>query len=216
MLERRRLVLQVGAIAFAGRCGAATAPVQIHQTGDQDEGRANHAQPGRGIDIGLEEGGRDDVLNLRRARQRVHREGERTQRNRAGDQALGNITGLEHFSGERVDRKHHNKQRHTAIGQDAADQHDGQHGPLPPDGTYHGRDDGLGKARQLDHFAKHGAEQEHREIQFDEADHLVHEQAGEHGRDQMRVDQQHGAQGRHRGKKNHAEAAVGHQHQKAQ
>jgi hypothetical protein len=45
-------------------------------------------------------------------------------------------------------------------------------------------DDRLREARDLDQLAEDRAEQEHREIQLQEADHLVHEQAGEHRRDQ--------------------------------
>jgi hypothetical protein len=38
---------------------------------------------------------------------------------------------------------------------------------------------GLREARQLDHLPEHGAEQEHGEVELHEADHLVHEDAGE-------------------------------------
>ena len=53
--------------------------------------------------VGLEERGRDDVLDLRRAGQRVHGEGERAQRDGAGDQPLRDVA-LPEQSPRRTDR----------------------------------------------------------------------------------------------------------------
>jgi len=65
-------------------------------------------------------------------------------------------------------------------------------------------------------LAEHRTEQEHGEIQLDEADHLFHEDAGEGGRDRTGVGQQHGTEGGDGGEQDDAVAAVGGKHQKPQ
>src|SRR5690606_38056937 len=138
------------------------------------------------------------------------------QRDRARDQALGDIALAEQFGGKGVYREHHHEQRHPAIGEQRADQHDRQHRALRAnhaDGRGHDR---ARESRDLDQLAEHRAQQEHREIQLQEADHPVHEQAGEHRRHQRGIGQQHRAHRRHRREQDDAVAAVSDQHQEAQ
>jgi hypothetical protein len=87
---------------------------------------------------------------------------------------------------------------------------------LPAKHLDHRRYDRLGKPRQLDVLAEDSAQHEHREIIFDEADHLFHEDAGKHRRHQRGVGQQHRAHGGNRREQDDAVAAVGHKHQKNQ
>ena len=57
----------------------------------KNERGAREPQPRRRPGGGLEEGRRDDVLDLRASRQRIHREGERAQRDRPRDEALRDL-----------------------------------------------------------------------------------------------------------------------------
>src|SRR3954454_2039519 len=50
-----------------------------------------------------------------------------------GYQPLRDTTGPEHLGCEWICGEHDDEQRHAAIGQDGADEHDGQHGPLLAD-----------------------------------------------------------------------------------
>ena len=104
----------------------------------------------------------------------------------------------------------------AAVGQQGADDDDRQDRAARAEQADRRGDDRLGEPRQLDHLAEDRAEQEHREVVLQEPDHLVHEQAGEHRRDQRRVGQQHRAQGGHRGEQDDAVAAVRDQHQEGQ
>ena len=51
-------------------------------------------------------------------------------RDRAGNQSLRNVALPEHLGRERVDREHHDEQRYATIGQDRADDDNGQDGPV--------------------------------------------------------------------------------------
>jgi hypothetical protein len=216
VLEGFRLVGMAFAITFTGRGSAATAPFEIAQATNQDEDGTDHAQPGSGVNVGLEEGGRDDVLDLRRAGQGIHREGEGAQRNRAGNQALGNAALTEHFSRKRIDREDHDKQRDAAVSQDGADDDDGEHRPLATDDLDHRGNNRLREAGEFNHLAEDRAEQEDGEEVFDEADHLVHEEAGKHRRHHVGVDKQDRAHCSNRREEDDAVAAVGYKHQKDQ
>ncbi|MCY1398363.1 hypothetical protein D9M71_133930 [compost metagenome] len=187
--------------------------LQVQHADAEYEDRADQAQPGRGPGGGVEEGGRDDVLDLWRAGQRVHGEGKGPQGNGCGDQPFGDVALAKHLGGERVDREHHHEQRNAAIGEQGADQHDYQHGLAGAEQADGGSDDGAGEAGQLDQFAEHRTEQEYREIQLDEADHFLHEHASEGGGDSGRVGQQDGAEGGDGGKQDHAVATVSSEHQ---
>ncbi|MCY1298193.1 hypothetical protein D9M70_476670 [compost metagenome] len=77
MLEGLGLVGMAFAIALVARRGLAPAPVEVGKAHYQDKYRSDHAQPRRGPGIGIEESGRDDVLDLRRPWQRVHGERKR-------------------------------------------------------------------------------------------------------------------------------------------
>ena len=73
-LEWLRLVPQLGAVALALRlCGAAAA-LDIGEADDENEHGADQAEPWRGPGRRLEERRRNDVLDLRRARQSIHGE----------------------------------------------------------------------------------------------------------------------------------------------
>src|SRR5437867_12236134 len=92
-------------VALTERYCLSAPPLQVAQAHDQNEHRADDTEPRCRPGIGLEERGGDDVLDLWTARQRVHGESERTQRDSAGDQALGNAALPEHFRGEGIHRK---------------------------------------------------------------------------------------------------------------
>ena len=211
--DRFRLVRVALAITLTRRCGLPATPLEVGDPGDQNEERSNRPQDRGRPGIGLEEGGRDDVLDLRRSRQRVHREGEGAESDGARDEPLGDAALPEHLGREWIDRKHHHKERHAPVGQKSAHQHDREHGALAPDEANDGRDDGLREPGQLDHFAEHRAEQEDRKVQLHEADHLVHEHAGEDRRHGRGVGQEHGEHRRDRREEDHAEAAIGDKHQ---
>ncbi|MND88767.1 hypothetical protein D3C80_808000 [compost metagenome] len=208
-----RLVAQVRTIAFTGTLGLVALALEKQHAGAEHEDRADHAQPRRCPGGGVEEGAGDDVLDLWRAGQGVHGERERAQGNGRRDQALGDVALAEHFSGKRIDREHHHKQRYAAVGQQGADQHDHQHRLAGAEQANRRGDDGAREAGQFDQLAEHCAEQEHREIQLDETDHFFHEHPGESGGDGRGVGEQDGAEGGNRGKKDNAVATVGSQHQ---
>ena len=88
-----------------------TSPVEIQNAKYDNERSTDDAEPRRGIDRGLEEGRGNDVLNLRSARQRIHRKRKRSEGDRGRDQSLGDITPLEQFGGEWIDGEYHDKQR---------------------------------------------------------------------------------------------------------
>ena len=215
-LERFRLVTQLRAVALLARLRGAAAALDVCKSDQEDEDAAKQAEPRRGPGRRLEERRRDDVLDLRRARQGVHREGECTEGDRAWDEPLGDVALPEHLGRERINREHHHEQRDAAIGEDRAHQDDRQHRPFSADQTNDGGDDRLGKTGQLDDLAEHRPEHEHRKVVFHEPDHLLHEHAGEHRRDQGRVGQQHGAERGDWREQDHAVAAIGHEHKEHQ
>ena len=131
----------------------------------------------------------------------------------AGNQPLRNAALPEHLRGEGVDGEHDDEERHAAVGEERAHQHDRQHGVAAPDQADHRGDDRAREAGELDHLAEHRAEQEHRQVGLDEADHLVHEHAAEHRRHERGVGEKHGEQRADRREQDDAEAAVGDEHQ---
>ena len=140
-----RLVEQIRAVALVACLRRAAAALDIVETDAEDEHAAEQAEPRRGPGRRLEKCGRDDVLDLRRARQSIHREGEGAESDRARNEPLGNVALAEHLRRERIDRKHHHEQRYAAVGQDRADHDDRQHGPFCADQAYHRCDDRLGE-----------------------------------------------------------------------
>ncbi len=170
-------------------------------------------EPRCGVGRRLEERGRDDVLDLRAPGERVHRERECAERDRAGDQPLGNAALLEHLGSEWIDGEHDDEQRHAAVSQDRADNDDRQHCPRLADHMDHRGDDRLREARELDHLAEDRAQHEHREVVLDEADHLVHEHAGEHRQHERGIGEHDGEERRDRREHDHAVAAIGDEHQ---
>jgi len=86
----------------------------------------------------------------------------------------------------------------------------------PPEDPNRCGDDSAREAGEFNQLAKHGTQQEHREVELDEADHFFHKQPGKRRADSARIGQQHGAERRNRGKQNHAVSAIGRQHQQCQ
>jgi len=72
------------------------------------------------------------------------------------------------------------------------------------------------ESRQFHHFAEYGAEQEHGEIQLHEADHFLHEDAGEHRRDGGGLRQKNCGERGERRHQDHAVSAIRGQHEKRQ
>ena len=208
-----RLVTQFGAITLASPQRFAQLPAQIKHADTEHEQAADQPQPGRGPGGGVEEGGGDDVLDLRRAGQGVHGEAERAEGDSRRNQALGDVALAEHLGRERVHREHHHEQRHAAVGEQGADQHDHQHRLAGAEYADGGRHDGTREPGQLDQFAEYGTEQEHRKIQLDEAHHLFHEHPGEGGRHGAGVGEQHRTEGGDGSEEDDAVATVGGEHQ---
>src|SRR5262249_34752843 len=98
----------------------------------------------------------------------------------------------------------------------SADDDNRQNCPPAAQQPYHSGHDRLGKSRQLDHFSENRTEHEHRKIVLEEADRLLHEDAGEHRGDQRRIGQKDGAERGDRSEQDHAVAAVGYEHEKRQ
>jgi hypothetical protein len=201
-----------GSIALTGRGGLAPTPIEIDQTHCENEGRADASEPRRRPSIRLKESGRDNVLDLRRAGQRIHSEGKGAERDRSWNQSLRDLRLPEHFGGERINGEDHNEKRDAAVSEQAANQNDRQHSPLTPDQTDHRRDDRFGKAGEFDDFSENRAEQKDREIKFHEADHFIHEKAGEDRRHSGGIGQQDGEQSGDRCKEYDTEAAICDEH----
>ena len=153
---------------------------------------------------------------MRGARQGVHGERECAQGDGGRDQALGDVALAEHFGGERVHREHHHEQRNTAIGEQGTDQHDDQHRLSGAEQADGGGNDRPGETGQFDQLAEHCAQQEHREVEFDEAHHFLHEHPGERGGHGRGIGEQDGAEGGDGGKEDYAVTAIGSQHQQGQ
>ena len=99
-----------GAVAFARCGGLPTPPFQVRKSRDEDENRADDSEQGSGVGCGLEKCGWNDVLDLRRAGQRIHREGECAQRDRPRNQPLRNIALPKHLGSKRIDGEDHDEQ----------------------------------------------------------------------------------------------------------
>ncbi len=211
-----RLIDQHRPVPLARGRREAPAPLQIRDAADENKHAADDPEPRRRIDSGLKESGRDDVLDLRRSRQRIHGEGERAERDRARNEPLRDIALPEHLRRKRVDRKDDDKQRNAAVRQQRRSRDDGKDRALPADDLNERSDDRLRKARKLDRLPKDRAEQEHGKVELQKVRHLRHEEAGEHRRDQTRIGAQHRAEGGERRKENHAGAAIRDDHQEDQ
>ena len=208
-----RLILQVGPIAFAAGLRFAALTLQPQQTEDDDEQRADKPQPGGRPGVGAEETSGDNILDLRRAGQGVHGKRECPEGDGGRDQPFGDPALAKQFGGEGVDGKSHHKQRHPAVGQQGAHQHDHRDRVAASEDADGGGDNRPRESRQLNQLAEHGAQQKHREIELHKADHFFHKQAGKGRADRARVGDQHRAEGGDRRKEDHAVSTVGRQHQ---
>src|SRR5687767_2843097 len=102
-------------VAFVRRGRGAPAPLEVRNTCDKNHDAADDAEPRRRPGIGAEKRRGNDVLNLRRAGQRIHRERERPKRDRTGYQTLRNIAATENLRRKRIDREYDHEQRNTAV-----------------------------------------------------------------------------------------------------
>lgn len=109
------------------------------------------------------------ILDLWRAGQRRHREGEGTKSDSARDQELRRSGFFEQVRGDRVNSESDDEERDAAMSRDATGENHGEDGPAAPTcGDVMG--DGLGTARILHHLAEDGAEQENRKEQLEIVD----------------------------------------------
>ena len=126
---RLGLVEVTGAVPLSGRRRPCPASLQPEQAAGEDRRSPKGAGPGGGVGVGPEIAGGDQILDLRRARQCVHRERERTQSDRAGDEPLGDVGLAKQRRREGIYGEGDHEQRHAAVSQHAAGQHDGQDRP---------------------------------------------------------------------------------------
>src|SRR5262249_22467627 len=98
-----RFVEQIRAITFRGGRGPAAAPLQIANSGAEDENGADAAEPRCGVRCGPKRLNGNHVLDLRCARERIHSEGKCAERDRRGNQAFWQPSLTEDFGGERID-----------------------------------------------------------------------------------------------------------------
>src|SRR6187455_1300411 len=71
--------------------------LQIHETTREQKNGPADSEPRPRPGSGVEECRRYDVLNLRRAGERVHRKGKRAERNGSGKKSLRNVRYAEQF-----------------------------------------------------------------------------------------------------------------------
>ncbi len=196
------------AIAFPARDRAAPLPLEIGEAAGEGEGGREQAEIGRGIGVGTKEGGRDDILDLRCPGQRVHRNGEGRKGDGRGYETLRDIGATEHLGGKGIGREDDDEHGNAAIGENHADDRDGENCPLGAHDPRDARDDRARRPRYLDKLAEDGAEEEYREIEFHECRELVHEQAAEGRRHCAGVGEKDRGHGDERGDKDDAESAI--------
>ncbi len=198
-----------GAVALALGEGLAARAIQIGQADRKDEHGADDAQNGRRPGGRAEKTRRDDVLDLRRSGQAVHREGRPAQDDRRGQQALGNVGAPEHRGGEGIGREDHDEQGNPAIGEQGANRDDGGYRAARPHQLQDAGHQAVGKARDLEQFSKDRPQQEDGEIVLQEPRQPFHEQAGKERGDERRIGRQHGQQGGDRREQYDAVAPIG-------
>ena len=210
-------IIAVFAVAFAG--GHQLARLRGEPPGAEAEHdqAGDHPQARRGEGIGAEEGVGNGVLDRRSAGQRGHGEGERAEGDGTGDQALGNARFAKQRSADRIHGEGHHEQRHAAVGEDAAGQHDGQDGALAPHFRNYAVGDGARRSRVVHQLAEQGAEQEQREELDHVAAHGLHEHLGVGGQQQADVaGKQQRQQGQQRSEDQDVDAAVREVHQQGE
>ena len=169
-----RAALEVTAIALAAcledlRTARHPAPAdQQEQEGGEETDDRSRPRARREVR------GRDDVLDLRRARQSDHREGEDTNPERRRQQALRDVCLAEDNCAERIHDKGDDEDGKTAIRQSAAAQQDRQHSAFLAEHLDDLRCDRRRKPAFLHQARKDGAEQENRIIRLRIFSHACH------------------------------------------
>ena len=179
-IDRRAvgLVAMTLAIPFPRRPRTPAPTLQPEQAEQEDRRPAGRADDRGGIGIGPEVARRDQVLDLRRARQGVHREREGPERDRARDQPLGDVGLAEHHRRERIHRERHHEQRDPSVGQDRAGEHDRQDRPPGAERPDDLRRDRTGRAARLHQLAEDRPQQEHGEERLHVIGRAPHERLG--------------------------------------
>lgn len=127
--KRRSPSGRTNAPRFSGADRAVLAVCIIHQKHCHSRNAAEH---GRSRQRRAEILRWDDIGQLRAARQAGHSEGAGPCKQDRRDQMSGKIRFLEHGVQDRAHCKHHDKQAHSAIGQDRNDDDGGKNHPLFP------------------------------------------------------------------------------------
>src|SRR5687767_11575087 len=86
-----RLVDVADTVPLPGRPRTRSAIGEPGEAADEDEQGTEASGDGRGVGVGPEVTGRDQVLDLGRAGKGVHREGEGTEGDGTGEEPLGDI-----------------------------------------------------------------------------------------------------------------------------
>ena len=166
--------LRMRAVSFARRLELPRAVADPTPADEQEEQRGEETdarrRPGRRLEIR----GRDDVLDLRRTRQRDHREGKDAHPERRRQQTLRNIRLTEHIRAERIHDESDDENRKTAVRQHSAAEEHRKHCALLAEHL-----DDLARDRRresaLFHEAREdSAEQEHRIIRLHILRHTRH------------------------------------------
>ena len=84
----------------------------------------------------------------------IHREGECAERDRCRDKPLRDVASAKKLGGERIDRKHDDEQRNSAIGQQRRDENDRQHGTVSAENCHGAGNYGARKSGKLNELAE--------------------------------------------------------------
>ena len=167
-------LLRVITIELALRIGLLGAMGQPPDAQRKHHGTADGAENRRGVDGCLEERHRNGVLDLRRAGQCRHGEGESTEGDGAGNQELRRAGFLEQVRGNRIHGKGDDEQRNPAVGQNRTGEHHGEDRPLLAEFIGNGVGNRLGTTGIVHDLAENSTEQEDREEHLEIVRHVRH------------------------------------------
>ncbi|MFB9074133.1 hypothetical protein ACFFX0_24220 [Citricoccus parietis] len=165
--------------------------LEPRQAEPEDHHGPHEADPRGRETVGAEELSRDQVLDLRRARQGRHGEREDAQGDGARDQSLRDVRHSEQFAGQGEHHERHHEEADAAVGHQGGGDHGGRQGVPRADPAGHRAGDRLGIAGDRHQHAEHGTEQEQREV-------LAHE-SGEGRHEDLRVGGENRRSGEHQG-----------------
>ena len=151
-------------VAFSGLLCFFQSQCQPEHTAQQHDQRRDNTEHRRCESIRTEVSHRNRVLNLRRTRNRSHREGERAERDSRRKQPFRNISFSEQRRADRIDGEGRYKERNTAVSDDRARKHNSPEflaSSRLRDNRFRDR---FRAARKVHHLAEYRAEQEYREI----------------------------------------------------